>query len=135
MTQYSTVIPTLRYQNAPKAIDWLCKAFGFQRHTVIDNPDGTIAHAELSLGTGVLMLASSRTDRYKMEPPAAVGGVVTGSIYVALPEVDQHCARAKAAGAAIIQDPTDQDYGGRDYSCRDLEGNLWHFGTYAPTID
>jgi len=70
-----------------------------------------------------------------MESPRQLGGVITGGIYVVVTDVDAHCARARAAGATIVREPVDQEYGGRDYACRDLEDHLWSFGTYAPVID
>jgi uncharacterized glyoxalase superfamily protein PhnB len=135
MSHAPTIIPSLRYDNAPAAIDWLCTAFGFERNMIVDGPNGTIAHAQLSYGNGMIMCGSYRKDEYRMESPGHLDGVVTGAIYVVVAEVDVHYARAKAAGATIVREPVDQEYGGRDYSCRDLEGHIWSFGTYAPTID
>jgi uncharacterized glyoxalase superfamily protein PhnB len=66
-----------------------------------------------------------------MRQPKAAGGS-TASLYVIVDDVDAHCARARAAGAEILIEPADQSYGGRDYSCRDLDGHLWSFGTYDP---
>jgi uncharacterized glyoxalase superfamily protein PhnB len=130
-----TVIPSMRYENASAAIDWLCTAFGFARNMVVDGPGGTIAHAQLSYGNGMIMLGSNGKDEYRIESPRQLAGAVTGGVYVVVADVDAHCARARAAGATILREPVDQEYGGRDYSCRDLKGHLWHFGTYAPTID
>jgi len=126
-----TMYPSFRYDDAPAAIDWLVRAFGFKRHAVYPNPDGTIAHAELSLGRGMIMLGSTKADFMGMKSPRTLGAV-TGGLYVVIDDVDAHCARATAAGAIIVRPLTDQSYGGRDYSCRDLEGNLWSFGTYVP---
>jgi uncharacterized glyoxalase superfamily protein PhnB len=135
MGQIPSVVPTLRYDDAPAAIEWLCTAFGLARNMVVPNPDGTIAHAQLTYGNGMIMLGSRRTDDLRIENPKQLGGAVTGGIYVVVTDIDAHYARAKASGATIVREPVDQDYGGRDYSCRDLEGHLWAFGTYAPTID
>ncbi|MBE9157232.1 VOC family protein [Nodosilinea sp. LEGE 06152] len=130
----ATIIPTLRYRDAAAAVEWLCQAFGFEKHLVVPGDDGAIAHAELSFGNGMVMLGSARDDSFGQlqQPPQQVGHVVTQSPYLIVDEVDQHYARAIAAGAEIVIDIQDQDYGGRDYSCRDPEGYLWNFGTYDP---
>lgn len=126
----STVMPAFRYRDAPKAIDWLCDAFGFQRSAVYPNPDGTIAHAQLTYGTGMVMLGSSNDSDYEQFVQA--DGVPTVGMYVIVSDVDGHAERARAAGAEILMEPEDQDYGGRGYTCRDLEGNVWSFGSYDP---
>lgn len=136
----AVIIPTLRYRDAPAAIDWLCSAFGFARHLVVPGPDGTIAHAQLTFGnafgSGMIMLGSARDDDFgtRQQAPTEVGGPVTQSPYIIVDDADAHCARARAAGAEIVYDVQDQDYGGRLYSCRDREGHLWNFGTYNPWV-
>ncbi len=126
----STVIPAFRYRDASQAIQWLCDAFGFERNTVYPNPDGTIAHAQLTHGTGMIMLGSGEGSDYEQFVQA--GGTPTVGMYVIVSDVDGHAARARAAGAEILMEPEDQDYGGRGYTCRDLEGNVWSFGSYDP---
>jgi uncharacterized glyoxalase superfamily protein PhnB len=128
------IIPTLRYRDAAAAIDWLSRAFGFERHAVYPGEDGTIAHAQLTFGNGMIMLGSARDDAFGklQKTPAAVGGVGTQSAYVIVPDADAHHARAVAAGARVVYPLTDEDYGGRGYSCLDPEGHLWNFGTYDP---
>lgn len=130
----ATVIPTLRYRDAPAAIDWLCEAFGFEKHLVVPDDDGGIAHAQLVFGNGMIMLGSARDDAFdRLQAPLdAPGTAVSQSPYIIVGDVDEHHARAEAAGAEIVMPPEDQDYGGRLYSCRDLEGNLWNFGSYDP---
>jgi uncharacterized glyoxalase superfamily protein PhnB len=130
------VIPTLRYHDAAKAIDWLCSAFGFQKHLVVPGPDGTIAHAELTFGNGMIMVGSARNDDFGrlVRPPAAVGGLCTQSVYVVVPDADTHHARAVAAGAQVVYPLKSEDYGGRGYGCVDLEGHLWSFGSYDPLL-
>ena len=132
----ATVVPTLRYQDAPKAIDWLCRAFGFERMLVVPGDGGTIAHAQLVFGHGMIMLGSSGAHGGGFDElvraPGEVGPVGTQSIYVIVDDADAHLARARAAGAEIVLEIRDQDYGGRDYTCRDLEGHVWTFGTYDP---
>lgn len=130
----ATIIPTLRYNDAARAIDWLCQAFGFEKHLVVPGENGTIAHAQLVFGNGMIMIGSARNDAFGQlqQPPRRVGEAVCQSPYIVVDKVDQHYERAIAAGAEIVIDIRDQDYGGRDYSCRDPEGYLWNFGTYDP---
>src|SRR5262245_2621666 len=130
----SHVVASMRYRDAPAAIEWLCRAFGFEKHLVVPGENGTIAHAQLVFGNGMIMLGSARDDEWgkTVKTPADVGGVVTGAVYVIVADVDGHHARAAAAGARITEPPTDRDYGGRGYGCRDLEGYVWSFGSYDP---
>jgi uncharacterized glyoxalase superfamily protein PhnB len=132
----ATVIPSLRYRDAAKAIDWLCRAFGFERHLVVPGEEGGIAHAQLGFGHGMIMLGSAgrHGGGYDelVQTPAEAGGTPTQGIYVIVEDADGHCARARAAGAEIVLPLSDKDYGGRDYTCRDPEGHVWSFGTYDP---
>lgn len=132
----ATVIPCLRYRDAPAAIEWLCTAFGFEKHAIYPNPDGTIAHAQLSFGNGMVMLGSLRPDDSEwgrlMTQPDEIGGAETQSPYLIVMDADAIYHRAQAAGAMIVVEIKDEDYGGRGFSCRDLEGRLWNFGTYDP---
>ena len=132
----TTIIPVLRYRDAPAAIEWLCQAFGFERHLVVPNDDGTIAHAQLSFGNGMIMLGSVRKNETEfgslMKQPDEVGGGQTQSLYVVVADADAAYARAKAGGAKITMEIRDEDYGGRGFSCFDVEGHLWSFGSYDP---
>jgi len=132
----ATVIPVLRYRNAPAAIDWLCRTFGFEKHLIVPEGDGRIAHAQLGFGNGMIMLASVTDTEFGrlMKQPDEVGGCETLTIYAVVSDADAVYARAKAAGAAILLDIKDEDYGGRGFSCRDLEGHIWSFGTYDPWV-
>ena len=130
-----TTITTLRYCDANAAIAFLCDAFGFEKHLVVPGPGDTVAHAQLTFGNGMIMLGSHPSEGefgQWVQPPQAPDRVNTHSLYVVVNDADAHHARAKAAGATIIRPLTNQDYGGRDYSCRDLEGYIWSFGTYDP---
>ena len=133
-TTTATVIPTMRYNDAAAAIEWLCEAFGFEKHLVVPGEDGTIVHAQLVFGNGMVMLGSARAREFDnlQKPPSALGGAVSQSPYIIVEDVDKHCARAVAAGAEIVMEIKDEDYGGRDYSCRDPEGHVWNFGSYDP---
>lgn len=130
----ATMISTMRYKDANAAVEWLCRAFGLKEHAVYKDKDGKVAHAELAFGPGMIMLgpdADTEFGKY-MTMPEKIGGKCTQTIYVIVDDADAHHARAKAAGAEILMAPKDQDYGGRDYSARDLEGHVWSFGTYDP---
>jgi uncharacterized glyoxalase superfamily protein PhnB len=127
-TTQPNIFPALRYKNAPAAIDWLGKAFGFAKQFVAPGADGTIAHAELSLGPGTIMLGSER----KPPDPKNPWDQVAFGLYVYVTDIDAHYVRAKAAGAEIVRELAETDYGAREYSVRDLEGHLWSFGTYLP---
>ena len=128
------IIPTMKYVDAPKAIEWLCRAFGFERHLVVDGDLNIIEHAQLTLGGGMIMLGSVRVSAFDemQKPPTATNGLVTQSAYIIVDDVDAHYRKALAAGAKIMMEPENQDYGGRLYSCRDPEGHLWNFGSYDP---
>ena len=131
----ATVIPGLRYRDAKAAIEFLCSAFGFEMHLVVDGPNNTIAHAQLAFGNGMIMLGSyPHEGEYgewvrPPEPPALIN---TQGIYVIVTDPDAHCARAKAAGAKIVMVLSDKSHGRRDYTVRDPEGYLWTFGSYDP---
>jgi len=131
----STIMPGLRYRDAPNAIDWLCNAFGFARHAVYPDEQGGIAHAQLTYGGGMIMLGSIRENsefhKYLVQPED-VGGRATQSTYVLVPDCKAHYERAKAAGARIVVEYAEKDYGGAGYSCSDPEGHLWSFGSYDP---
>lgn len=125
------IIPCLRYRDGHAAIDWLCRAFGFEKHACYDGPGGTVAHAELKLGPSFVMLGSNANPAFNWKSPSDAG-CVTQSVYIVVDDADAHHARAKAAGAEIVRELNDTDYGSREYSARDPEGHLWHFGTYRP---
>jgi len=122
------IYPVLRYKDAHAAIEFLCNAFGFERHAVYENDQGAVEHAQLAHGSGMVMLST--------EPEVDERGwgkhAGQGWIYVVVEDSDVHYAQAKGAGAEIIRELEDQDYGSRDYTARDPEGNLWSFGTYDP---
>ncbi|QBI21049.1 glyoxalase [Egibacter rhizosphaerae] len=130
----SAVIPTLRYHDAPKAIDWLVEAFGFERQFVVEGAGGRIDHAQLTFGDGMLMCGSHDDggDYGDFVSTVRLTGAPTGGFYVRVDDVNAHAERAQQAGAEIVQPPEDQDYGGRRYTCRDIEGNVWTFGDYDP---
>jgi uncharacterized glyoxalase superfamily protein PhnB len=132
----STIIPCLRYRDAPAAITWLCNIFGFTQQLIVPGENNTILHAQLSFGNGMLMLGSAgRVDNEygkQIVQPDELGGVQTQSIYVVVPDADAVYARVRAAGMQIIMDIKDEEHGGRGFTCRDLEQHIWSFGTYDP---
>jgi uncharacterized glyoxalase superfamily protein PhnB len=121
-----SVYPTLRYNDAKAAIKFLVDAFGFTEKAVMENEDGTVGHAELAWPGGGLIMLGQRRDQ---PSPFDTAKCVT---YLVVDDPDAHHARAKAAGARIVQDLVDQDYGSREYAAADPEGNVWSFGTYRP---
>lgn len=122
-----TVYPAFKYDDAPAAIDWLEKAFGLKRGLVVPGPDGGVAHAEMSIGAGGVMLGSKRAPT-PQDPWAAT----PFGLYVVVEDIDTHFANAKAAGARIVEEINDTDYGSRQYSALDPAGTVWCFGTYRP---
>jgi len=132
----SIVIPTMRYKDAPAAIDWICSAFGFEEHLVVPGEYGTIVHAQLRYGNAMIMLGSATDNEYGtfIKPPKDLDGINTQAAYIIVEEIDEHYRRAIAAGADIIMDIKDEDYGGRGYSCKDPEGHIWNFGSYNPWV-
>jgi uncharacterized glyoxalase superfamily protein PhnB len=122
----NSITPILRYDDAHAALDFLERSFGFERLAVHEHDDGKVGHAELRCGEAVVGLSSTGAGKAIYDQCAHAAGV-----YVVVDDVDPLYERAKAAGAEIIMEPTDQDYGSRDFSVRDPEGNLWAFGTYA----
>ena len=131
----STVIPCLRYRDARAAIAWLCEVFGFERHLVVDGEDGAVVHAEVSFGNGMIMLGSVRPDTgygALLAQPDDIGGRQTQTIYLTVNDADAVHERALRAGAQIVIALVDEDYGGRGFTCRDLEGHVWSIGTYDP---
>jgi uncharacterized glyoxalase superfamily protein PhnB len=122
---HPTVFPTLRYDDAQAAIEFLTSAFGGEPHAVYRTDDGNVQHAELRLGNGIVMFGSS-SEAW----PATRGR--GGGVYVVVEDPDEHCARSQKAGATITMALHDTEYGSREYGARDPEGNSWYFGTYQP---
>lgn len=130
----STIIPCLRYRDAHAAIDWLCDAFGFIRHAVHENEQGGVEHAQLTYGSGMIMLGEVLDNAFghHIAQPAEIDGRETQCPCVTVPDCRAHYEQARSAGAVIVDDYAEKDYGGAGYSCRDLEGHLWYFGSYDP---
>jgi uncharacterized glyoxalase superfamily protein PhnB len=129
-----SIIPTMKYRDATAAIDWLGRAFGFQKRMVVEGKGGAIDHAELTLGDAMIMLGSFRGNEYEknIRTPRDLGGVCTQSAYVVVDDVDEVYASAMAAGAKVYIELQEPDYGGKMFSCIDPEGQVWTFGSYDP---
>ena len=132
--QAKAVIPALRYRDAVAAIDWLTRAFGFEKQAVYMGPDNTVAHAQLTFGNGMIMLGSIAETPFSkhLAQPDQIGHRETQSPYLVVSDADAVYATAKAAGATILLDIKDMDYGGRAFTCSDPEGHIWNIGTYDP---
>lgn len=131
----STVIPGLRYRDALAMMDWLTRAFGFEKHALYMGPNNTVGHAQLTFGNGMIMIGSidnGTPSSALVKQPAEIGGAETQSPYLVVSDCDSLYASAKAAGAEMIFDLEQKDYGGKGFTCRDPEGHIWHFGSYDP---
>ncbi len=122
----STVIPVLRYDDAPAAIDWLCAALGFEKRLVVPGENGTVLHAQLTYHHGMIMLGTTRPEERSLGEAKGPG------ICLIVEDADANLAVAAAHGATIVRDIEDMPFGGRAFTCADPEGNLWHIGTYDP---
>jgi uncharacterized glyoxalase superfamily protein PhnB len=130
----STVIPALRYRDAPAAIEWLCRAFGFERRAVYMADEKTVAHAELTLGNGMIMIGSVSTGTAYSDlirQPEAVGAE-TQSPYLVVADCAAVYASARVVGAEMVMDLEEKEYGGKGFTCRDPEGHVWSVGEYDP---
>ena len=125
-----TMFPVPGYRDLGRAIDWLCRVFGFEPLEVVQSEDGSYAHVELRLGAGVIMPTATR-DAVDPENPWA-GPIGAQGLYVALDGIEAHHERAVAGGKEIVRPLASTDWGSREYTARDLEGTLWAFGTYRP---
>ncbi|WP_329387103.1 VOC family protein [Streptomyces sp. NBC_01351] len=131
MAGVPSICPTLVYRDAKAAIKLLTEAFGFSQVAVYEGEDGSVMHAELAYGNGLVMLGSKGTGGVFDK---AMEGAGPSGVYVVVDDVDAHHRRAAEHGVEILMEPTDQDYGSRDYMAKDAEGNIWSFGTYAPQV-
>lgn len=125
------IFPAVRYRDADAGVQFLKRAFGATEKTVYRGDDGVIHHGELALGAGLVMVGQYSEDGWLGgDPPRPLSSTV--SIYIVVDDPDRHRAVAGEAGATIVRELEDTDYGSREYSARDPEGNLWSFGTYDP---
>ena len=130
----STTVPIIRYQDAKKAIDWLCEAFGFEVFLEVPGSEGKIEHARLILEKNMVMIASLGRDgdyEKRFKAPTDINGVTQG-VSIFLENPDEVYAKAIGAGAEIIDELADFHLGGRMFSCADIESHLWVFGSHDP---
>ena len=125
-----TMYPIVRYRDAKAAIEWLERAFGFERRAIYEGDDGRVQHGALRLGAGVIMIATAPPGDLSMR--GASPNSDNQGIYVYIEDVEPHYQRAKVAGAEIERELRDTEYGSKEYSARDIDGYAWHFGTYRP---
>lgn len=127
------IAQTLWYDNGAEAIDWLCRAFGFELRLKVEGEGGRIEHSELVYGGGLIMVGEPKPEKFPhSRAPSQVGGGNTINLMVYVDDVEAHCARAREAGAVIVSEPETSDYGedywsDRSYECRDIGGHHWWF--------
>ena len=125
-----SIFPILRYNDARAAIKWLCATFGFVELFSVPEAGEPVRHAQLRLGSNVVMLGSARSGE-RMASPKTLG-TATQALYVYVDDVDGHYERARAAGAVVPEGPGNTDFVSRQYHVLDLEGHPWTFGNYHP---
>ena len=128
----ANIIPGMRYRDAHAAIEWLCEVLGFERRMVVPDGEGGVAHAELTLGGGMIMLGSDQGNADDFVVAPTPDGTLTQNAYIVVSEIEAAYERAKDAGANIVSELEEQHYGGSLFSVRDPEGQLWHLGSYNP---
>ena len=134
----STVIPAMRYRDCLAAIEWLCQALGFEKNAVYMGEGGTVAHAQLTFGNGMIMLGSVPKDAEatifaeRIVQPDQVGMKETQSACLIVSDCDAIYATAKASDAEMLMDLKEMEYGGKAFTCRDPEGHIWSIGSYDP---
>jgi uncharacterized glyoxalase superfamily protein PhnB len=123
-------IAFLTYDDAEAAVDWLERAFGFERSSVHE-ANGKLAHAELRFGDGMIMLGPAGKNDFGLKTPRELGAVSQG-VYLIVDDIAEQYDRARTSGAEILRELADTDYGSREFMAGDPEGNIWSFGTYRP---
>jgi uncharacterized glyoxalase superfamily protein PhnB len=132
MAAHPTIVPSLFYKDPRAAIDFLQKAFGFELSMMIEE-NGQIVHSQLTFRDGMIMLGGEWSEKH--QSPASLDGRNTQTTHLYMPEgLDEHCARAEAAGADIYMRPAEQFYGDRTYQARDPEGHMWSFSQPVKTV-
>jgi uncharacterized glyoxalase superfamily protein PhnB len=129
----SPVVPVVFYKDPIAALRWLETAFGFELGILVTDKEGRVGHAEVTwrgqgIGVGGEWASKERLGPASMKSPASLGGAGSQFVRIFMDEgLDEHCAKARAAGAQITQEPEDQFYGDRTYRALDLEGHVWNF--------
>lgn len=118
------ITPYLYYEDVGAALQFLSKAFGFRKQgRTMRRPGGEVRHAAMKLGDDLVMMGDPGSG-YKN--PKRLGQA-TQSLYINVPDVDRHFQRARNAGATILEEPGDTEYGHRRYGAEDPEGHQWYF--------
>ncbi len=128
----SDIYPSLTYDDAPGAIEWLCRAFGFTKRFVVTGPSDRIEHSELSIGSGVVMISSPKPEDRRISPKGLPGTAQALSVFVEDP--DAHYRVAMEAGATLVRELRTEEYGARGYMVLDPEGHVWYFGNYRAGV-
>ncbi|NNK89502.1 MAG: glyoxalase, partial [Saprospiraceae bacterium] len=125
-SSHGTMFPGLRYSDATTAIEWLCNTLGFKKLLVVPDEKGTIVHAQLSLGTGIIMIGSESNNEYGLHvrPPYKLENINTQSPYIYIENIEAHYNHTKSSGADIVIELREEEYGGKHYLVRDPEGHL-----------
>ena len=135
MASGSLIVPSTRYKDAHAAIEWLVRVLGLTKQAVYEGPDGRVMHAELTYGAGMFMLGSVSNEgpyaKYFVQPEE-VGGRETSSLCLIVEDCDVAYAKAKAAGAEMVQELSEPEHGGKAFACKDPEGHIWWVGSYDP---
>jgi len=126
------ITPYLFYNNLPKALGWLKKAFGLETRFSIPGPDGELMHAEMALADGVVMMGAANPKEGSMSPSDLKG--IHQSLYIYVEDLDIHYRRSKEAGAQIDMEPEEMFWGDRVYSAKDLEGHIWTFAQHVKDV-
>ncbi|MFM9848641.1 MAG: VOC family protein [Hyphomicrobiaceae bacterium] len=131
MDDASQIVPVLRYKDVEQAAGWLCRAFRFRRRRVVKDEAGDISYILLTCGRSTLLIRPVSNTEFDdlMVQPENAGTASTQVCYLAVSDLDAHCRRADTAGARIELAPGSDGFGGGFYTCRDLDGHLWSFGT------
>ena len=124
----------LYYDDAPAAIDWLCRAYGFEVRVKIEGEGGSIEHSQLTYGEGLIMVGQAGLPHKPTfrKSPRSLDGTNTQNMMVFVDDADAHCEHARANGAKVVTEPATTDYGvewwsDRGYECEDIEGHHWWF--------
>jgi PhnB protein len=124
------ITPYLLYEDCNAMLDWLSKAFGFKEVLRFENDNGDVTHAEMAFEGASIYMGDPGDD---FENPRN-GGYIGAQIAVEVDDVEAHFEQAKAAGAEIVREPTDQPYGDRRYDAKDPEGHLWSIAQHVRDV-
>jgi uncharacterized glyoxalase superfamily protein PhnB len=134
----ATVVPVLVYEDVAKAIDWLCDTFGFKERLRAGAPGGSVAHAQLDIAEGAVMLGRQGAvmlgrQGAEFKPPRV--NEVNQYVTVHVDDVDKHFEHARQRGALIVKAPADMPFGERQYTAEDIGGHRWTFSESIADVD